>query len=153
MNPRESLIRRAAELMSEQAAAYGSLERLVERLTEALVSGAAPQVESLTRAGESELNRMRARLVAVMTQLTAFADSRPEDPEQNRISPEARAAFESASNELNGAARSFLRAQRKASALASGGATYAAARIENCGVEPTTYRAPYARQREGARWA
>lgn len=153
MNARETLIQKSIGLMREQAAAYASLGRLTEQLQGALVGSATTRVESLTRAGEAELSRMRARLVAIMSQLTAFADTRSEDPEQNRISAEARTAFESASAELNEAARLFLRVQRPAAALAVGGTTYAAACIESCGVSPVTYRAPYSRQKEGSRWA
>lgn len=153
MNARESLIQKSIGLMREQAAAYASLGRLVEQLQGALARGATIQVEALTRGGEAELSRMRARLVAIMSQLTAFADTRSEDPEQNRISAEARTAFESASTELSEAARLFQRVQRCAAALAAGGTTYAAACIESCGVPPVTYRAPYSRQKEGARWA
>ncbi len=150
----DELIQRAAKLMREQAAAYRQLDAACAQLGAALVRGEPSVVESLTRAGESELLRMRARLVEVMSALTAFADARASAPaESSSIGAEARAMFESASGEMLRAARSFQRTHESASALATSGATFTAACIETCGIQPTTYRAPYARRGEAQTWA
>ena len=149
----DQLIHQAAKLMREQAAAYLRLESASAQLTAALINGSAAAIESLTRAGESELLKMRARLVQIVATLGAFADSRAETASPAPISPEARTAFETSSKELHQAARNFQRTQKQATALATGGATFAAACIESCGAQPTTYSAPYARRGEAARWA
>ena len=67
-----------------------------------------------------------------------------------RIGDEARRNFESASAELTRMATEFARTQRRAAALANGGATFSSACIEQCGVQPTTYRAPYAARAAGS---
>jgi hypothetical protein len=51
------------------------------------------------------------------------------------------------------AARDFQQTRERAAALATNGAAFAAVCIEMCGVQPTTYRAPYARYGEGRPWA
>ena len=149
----DKLIHRAAELMREQAAAYARLDSACAQLTAALVRGVPESIESLTRAGESELLKMRARLVQVMASLTDFADARAKHPNAGSITAETRALFEGASQELLAAARSFQRTQQRAAALSHNGTSFASACIEMCGVPPTTYRAPYARRGEGKQWA
>jgi hypothetical protein len=94
---------------------------------------------------------MRSRLVRLMAALGSFADARSAAP-STPISPEARSAFGSASQELLQAARDFQQTQARAAALATNGASFSAVFIELCGVPPTTYRAPYARRGEG-KWA
>ncbi|MGH9944960.1 MAG: hypothetical protein ACRD9R_21635, partial [Pyrinomonadaceae bacterium] len=154
---RESLVQRIAELMREQAAGFRRLDGAVQQLATSLVNGRPETIESVTRAGESELLRMRSRLVQIMSALASFADARPAGGEANPSDPithESRTLFESASRELMQAARDFQRQQQRARALAHNGSSFAAACIEMCGVPPTTYRAPYTGRGEGhARWA
>ena len=149
----DDLIYQAAKLMQEQAAAYARLDASCAQLSASLVRGAPAVIESLTRAGESEMLRMRGRLVQIMNTLTAFADARAAVSDGNPLSVEARAAFETASNNLLQAARKFQQTRGQAAALATSGATFATACIEMCGVKPTTYRAPYAQRGETRPWA
>lgn len=138
--------------MQEQTAAYGRLEAASAQLGVALVRGEPSEIESMTRAGESELLKMRSRLLQLMSTLTAFADACAAAPETSKLTHETRAAFESASSELTRAARSFARTRSRSAALANNGSTFAAACIETCGIQPVTYRAPYARRGEGGAW-
>jgi hypothetical protein len=147
------LIFQAAELMREQAADYRKLNSSCEQLVASLVRGAPSQIEAQTRTSEAQLLRMRARFVKVMAALSTFADSRAQGPESRNISPEAREAFETASNEMLKEAHNFQRLQKRAMALCSGGSTFTTASIEMCGVQPITYRAPYARKGETSGWA
>ncbi len=166
----DELIQHAARLMREQALAYTRLESACNQLTGALVRGKPETLESLSRAGESELMRMRARLVEIMSMLAAFADARrstansPQQfsadaketnaPQHAPLSKDTRELFEQASKELFDAAKLFQSTHARATTLATNGATFAAACIETCGVSPTTYRAPYARQMGANRlWA
>lgn len=140
--------------MREQAAAYRQLEVATGQLSAALVRGAPEAIESLTRAGEGELLRMRSRLLQIMSALTRFADARAaQSNEALKIAPEARREFEEASSELMRAADAFEKTRARASVLATGGASFASACIERCGVPPTTYRAPYSRRGEAGKWA
>ena len=139
--------------MQEQAAAYGRLDSACAQLSAALVRGEPSVVESLTRAGEGELLKMRSRLLQLMSALTAFADARAKSPENSKLSAETRELFESASGELLRAARHFERTSNRAAALANNGASFVTACIQTCGIQPTTYRAPYARRGEARTWA
>jgi hypothetical protein len=96
---------------------------------------------------------MRSRLLQLMGTLTAFSDSRANSPEASKLAAETRALFESASSALTRAAGNFARTQRRASTLANNGSTFATACIQTCGIQPTTYRAPYARRGEARAWA
>jgi hypothetical protein len=147
----DNLIQNAAKLMREQAAAYRRLDSACQQLGVALVSGQLEVIESLTRAGEAELLKMRVRLVELMAALSMFAERHA--GAQTALETETRLAFRDASNELLQAARDFQRTQARAAAVANNGATFAAAGIEICGVPPLTYRAPYARSGEGRSWA
>ena len=149
----DELIQNAAKLMREQAAAYRRLDSACHQLAAALVSGQPETIESLTRAGEGELLKMRARLVQMMSALASFADARTGTDRQVSLSTETRAAFRDASHELLEAAQNFQRTQARAAALANNGAIFATVGIENCGMTPTTYRAPYARRGEVRSWA
>lgn len=149
----DTLIRQAAQLMLEQAAAYGRLDAACAQLNAALVRGEPSMIESLTRAGEGELLKMRSRLLQLMSALTAFADSRARSPEESKLTAETRGLFESASNDLLSAARRFERTSSRVNALANNGSTFVTACIQTCGIQPTTYRAPYARRGEGKTWA
>jgi hypothetical protein len=146
------LIHKASKLMREQAASYFQLQTTSSRLGEAMVLGDLALIESCRQSCERELFPMRARLVQLMSTLAVFSEERAKFPD-NQIAADARNAFESASKELLDAARTFQRTQKLASTVATNGATLTSAFIEMCGVQPTTYRAPYARRTEGRRWA
>jgi hypothetical protein len=149
----EALLRQAAQLMQEQAAAYRRLDAACNHLSAALVRGEPSVIESLTRAGESELLKMRSRLLQLMSVLTTFADSRARSSEGGKLAAETREIFEVASNELLGEAHDFEQTSRRAGTLANHGSTFVTACIQNCGIQPTTYRAPYARRGEVRAWA
>lgn len=154
----EELITRAAALMQEQADAYRRLDAACAQLSAAMTRGTPEQIESFTRAGESELLRMRSRLVEIVGTLSTFAEKRAasEGAPVMPLASEARSVFETASDELLKQARLFERTSRRTTALAMNGSTLASACIERCGVPPVTYRAPYARLNNpsgGNRWA
>lgn len=146
-------IRETTRLMEEQALGYAKLDRSCTELCVALIQGEPAAIESMTRRGETDLFPMRARLVRIVQSLTIFAEARALAPETSSLSPETRAAFESASNSLLQAARNFQRTRARAAALTNSGATFATACIEVCGIQPTTYRGPYARNAEVRQWA
>lgn len=133
--------------MREQAAAYRRLETATAQLSAALVRGAAVSIDSLTRAGEGELLRMRSRLLQITAGLTAFAEARAQNSEKSpaALNASVRGEFETAAAELLDAARAFERVSMRASALARGGSSFATACIQVCGVTPQTYRAPATR--------
>ena len=147
----DNLIQNAAKLMREQAAAYRRLDAACQQLCAALVGGQPEVIESLTRAGEAELLKMRVRLVELMTALSTFAERHAGG--QGALGAETRVAFRDASSELLQAAQTFQRTQARAAAVANNGASFAAAGIEICGVAPLTYRAPYTRSGEAKLWA
>jgi hypothetical protein len=148
----DALILQASKLMQEQAESYGLLNDGCARLAAALIKSSPEEIETLTKAGESELLRMRSRLVRIMSTLTMFAETRAAQPTNQVIAEDARRAFEEASNVLASAARDFQRIHQRAAGLAMSGETMASASIEMCGFQPMTYRAPYARHGERA-WA
>lgn len=148
----EEMILQATELMREQTDAYCRLNSVTTQLTTALASSKPETVGSLVRAGEGELLDMRARLLRLMSKLTAFADLRAASPNETSISAITREAFSQASQELQKAARSFQRVHARAAALAANGAIFASASMELFGLQPTTYRAPYTRRGEGKAW-
>lgn len=148
----DDLINEAARLMAEQIRDYTRLDAACQELATTLVSGDATAIESMTRAGEVTLLEMRARLVRIVQSLTAFADARAGATENSKLSPAARAEFETASNQLIHVAQQFQRTRQRAAALTAAGATFATACIEVCGIQPTTYRGPYDRG-EGRPWA
>ena len=149
----DELIQQTATLMREQTLAYRQLKSVCEHLAGALIREAPEAIEPWTRAGETELLKMRARLVRIMGALGTFADARAKSPETCQLSTDTRAAFAAASNEMLQAAQDFQRTRERAAALATNGAAFAAVCIEMCGVTPTTYRAPYSRRGEGRPWA
>jgi hypothetical protein len=140
-------------LMEEQARSYVQLDLSCTKLCEALIHGEPAAIEAMTRNSENELFPMRARLVRIVRSLTIFAEARALAPETSSLSPEVRAAFEVASNTLLQAARDFQRTGARTAALTTSGATFATACIEVCGIPPTTYRGPYARNAEVRPWA
>lgn len=149
----DELIMKAAALMRDQAEAYVRLDAACARLSDYLAGGQPSVIVAQVRAVEGETLRMRSRLVQLMGALTSFSEGRAQAPERYTLSPQTRADFEAASAELLRAARAFKQTQERAAALANGGSTFAAACIQQCGVKPTTYRAPYARLGEGRPWA
>ena len=148
----EELILQATELMHEQTQAYGRLSTACTQLTAALAESNPEQVSTLARVGETELLEMRARLLRLMFKLTKFADLRAAAPTGVPISQPVREGFSQASSQLQMAAQEYQRVGGRASALAINGAIYASVCIEFFGIQPTTYRAPYARRGEGKAW-
>ncbi len=148
----EELILQATELMQEQTQAYERLHAACTQLTTALAQSNIELTSTVVRAGETELLEMRARLLRLMFKLTRFADLRAAAPTGVPISPPVRAAFSRASSELQTAAQKYQRIGGCASALAINGAIFSSVCIEFYGIQPTTYRAPYARRGEGKAW-
>ena len=144
----DDLIRRIASLMTEQSAAYARLESATAQLSGALTVGEPNKIESLTRAGETELTRMRSRLLEITSALTGFAEMRAAQAEKTPLDTSARQQFETAAKSLMENARRFQKTGNRAASLALGGSSFATACIQMCGVPPTTYRAPVLRYGE-----
>ena len=136
------LIQKISDLMSEQATAYTRLESATAQLSAALVRGEPEAIESLTRAGETELTRMRSRLLEITSALTDFAEIRAREEEKKPLDAVVRDAFDAAARDLLEAARNFQKISSRVASLAIGGSSFANACIQNCGVLPSTYRAP-----------
>ena len=136
--------------MTEQTEAYARLESATAQLAAALVRGEITSIESLTKAGESELLRMRSRLLEVTTALTKFAELRAGQTDKTPLATEARENFEAGAKRLLESARRFQTIAGRASSLAVGGSSFASACIQKCGVPASTYRAPVLRYAEGA---
>lgn len=139
------LIRKVANLMTEQSTAYLRLESAAQQLTAALVGGEPGRIESLTKAGETELLRMRSRLLEITSELTNFAETRAHESERVDLDADARKQFDEAAKKLLENARSFHTINRRATSLALGGSSFSTACIHMCGLPPTTYRAPVLR--------
>lgn len=135
--------------MSEQSAAYESLESVTAQLIAALSRCEPNAIESLSRAGESELMRMRARLLEITAALTIFSEIRLSQPENFSLEPEAREKFESAANKLLANARNFGKTADRATSLTVGGSSFTNACIQMCGVPPTTYSPPILKSSKG----
>ena len=146
----DDLIRKVANLMTEQIESYSRLESATAQLTAALVRGETNSIESLTRAGEAELLRMRSRLLEITSALTNFAEIRAAQVEKSPLPTDVREKFEGSAKKLLESARSFQKAASRASSLAVGGSSFASACIQMCGVPPSTYRAPVLKYSEGA---
>lgn len=146
----DDLIQKVAGLMTEQLEAYARLESATAQLSAVLTKGDANSIESLTRAGESELLRMRSRLLEITSALTKFAEMRGGQTEKTPLATDVREQFEASAKKLLDSARSFQKVAARASALAVGGSSFSTACIQMCGVPPTTYRAPVLRYAEGA---
>lgn len=136
--------------MTEQTEAYARLESATAQLSAALVRGEITSIESLTKAGEAELLRMRSRLLEVTSALTTFAELRAGQANKMPLATEARENFEAGAKRLLESARSFQKIAGRASSLAVGGSSFASACIQKCGVPASTYRAPVLRYAEGA---
>jgi hypothetical protein len=146
----DDLIQKIAKLMAEQSAAYTSLDSLTGHLISSLTKCEPGLIESLTRAGESELFRMRSRLLEITSLLTDFADFKSSQTGPTPIDTDIREQFEKAANALLETARHFEKTIGRATSLALGGSSFAAANIQMCGVPPTTYCAPVLRYSKGA---
>lgn len=144
------LVRKVAELMNAQSAAYQRLEAATSQLTAALVRGEPNGIEALTRAGETELLRMRSRLVEITSLLTKFTDLRAAETEKMPLEKEVREQFEAQAQKLLDCAREFRKAVARAANLALGGVSFSTACIQMCGVPPTTYNPPILKNHEGA---
>jgi len=138
----EEIILKIANLMTEQATAFTSLEALTNQLVGALVRCEPTAIETFSRTGETELRRMRSRLLEITTSLTTFSEINRRENHQSTIGAEAREKFETAANILLEAARNYQKVSRRTENLAVSGSSFANACIEICGVLPSTYRAP-----------
>lgn len=145
----DDLIRKVANLMSEQTSAFTRLESATAQLSGVLVRGELVGLEALTRAGEKELQKMRSRLLEITSALTEFAEIRTRQTEKEPLNPEARKEFEESAKGLLDAAKSFQKVSARASSLAVAGSSFANACIQMCGIPPTTYRAPVLKYSEG----
>lgn len=144
------LIEKIAEMMVEQSCAYASLEALTVQLVSALTRCEPHEIENLSRAGESALFKMRARLLEITGALTEFAESRANDPNSASLETVTRDNFESAANDLIESARKYEKLSGRASSLALAGSSFAVAGIQTCGVPPSTYNAPVLKYSRGA---
>lgn len=138
----DDLIKKIADMMVEQSSAYASLEALTIQLVSALTRCEPYEIESLSRAGESALFRMRARLLEITGALTHFAEERASQPEMPGLEADVRETFELAANGLIESARKYETLGNRVSSLAMAGSSFAAAGIQTCGVSPSTYNAP-----------
>lgn len=146
----DELIQKVADLMTEQLNAYARLESATAQLSAVLVRGEPTAIESLTRAGETELLRMRSRLLEITSVLTKFSELRAAQTEKIPLASEIREQFEEAAKNLLEAARKFQIVAVRASSLAVSGSSFSTACIQMCGIPPTTYRAPVLKYIEGA---
>lgn len=145
-----NLIQKISNLMDEQAAAYTRLESVTAQLSAVLVRGEPESIEALTRAGETELLRMRSRLLEITSALTDFAEMRTREEEKKPLEIAVRDAFDTAARSLLEAARKFQKLSNRVANLAINGTSFANACIENCGVSPSTYRPPILKSMTGA---
>lgn len=136
--------------MAEQSAAYTSLQSLTSHLITALTRCEPTVIESLSRTGETEMFRMRARLLEITSALTDFGKQRAANGSPQPLDMAAREAFETEANKLLEAARGFEKMAGRAASLALGGSSFASAAIQMCGVPPSTYRAPVLKYSKGA---
>lgn len=147
----DEIVRQVARLMKEQTDSYAKLDAVAVQLNAALVRGEPDNIEAITRTGESELLRMRSRLLQITAALTRFAEARENQTEKTPLDPQVREQFESSAKNLLDAARQFEKLSTRAKNLALGGTSFANACIQTCGVAPLTYRAPVLKQEETGR--
>lgn len=145
----EDLVLKIANLMSEQTAAFTSLEGLTAQLAAALVRGEPNSIETLARTGDGELRRMRARLLEITTSLSEFSEQSRLAENPSAIGAETREKFETAANGLIDAAKNYQKSTKRAETLAVGGSSFASACIQVCGVLPSTYNAPVLKSTTG----
>ena len=137
---RDNILASVSDFMNEQAEAYSILDSATRKLSNALVQSDLPLIEKYTREGESELTRMRSRMLEIMSALTQFAEQRAADGQ--KLDPQIKEQFEQCAKELIEKAREFKRLADKTANLALAGSSFAAACIQVCGVPPTTYNKP-----------
>ncbi len=145
----DNLIIKVADLMSEQSAAYTRLESVANQLSAALLRGEPQNIETMTRLGDTELLRMRARLLEITSALTVFAELRAAQEEKIPLDGAAREKFEETAKHLLENAGKFQKLATRIKNLALSGSSFASACIQQCGVPPTTYNAPVLRPAEG----
>lgn len=145
----EELILKIANLMTEQSFGFRSLENVTNQLNAALVRSEPNAIENLSRAGETELMRMRSRLLEITNSLTAFSELNRQENAPNKIGAEVREKFETAANNLLDSAKNYQKINNRAANLALGGSSFATACIQICGVPPSTYRAPLLKYQQG----
>jgi hypothetical protein len=143
------LIQKVANLMDEQTSAYTRLQSATTQLAVALVQGEPDTVESLSRAGETELLRMRARLLEIISALTEFSEMRAEGVEKEPLEKFIREQFDTAAKQLIGSAKDFQKVANRCTSLALGGTAFSSACIQVCGISPSTYGAPVLKYAEG----
>jgi hypothetical protein len=144
------LIQKVADLMGDQTSAYNRLQSGAGQLAAALVQGEPNTIESLSRSGETELMRMRARLLEMISALTEFSAMRAGETEKIPLDKGIREQFDTAAKQLLEAAGSFQSVASRCTSLALGGSAFSAACLQMCGVPATTYRAPVLKYAEGA---
>ena len=137
---RNKILASVAEFMREQSEAYENLDAITRKLSNALVQSDLPLIEKYTKKGESELTRMRSKLLDIMSSLTKFAEQR--SSEDQKLEAQTKESFEACASELIEKAREFKRLIDKTANLALAGSSFAAACIQTCGVPPTTYNKP-----------
>ncbi|MEZ5306535.1 MAG: hypothetical protein R2684_05240 [Pyrinomonadaceae bacterium] len=137
---RNGILKQVSKLMDDQKAAYDVLQAATKDLSVALVQGDLASIESHRRRGETELTRMRARLVEVMTALTRFAERTA--GEQEKLEADIKTEFEVSAKALIVQAKEYQRMAKQAANLAVGGSSFAAACITNAGVPASTYNKP-----------
>ena len=147
----DELIRKVTDLMNDQTAAYARLKSATNLLSTALVRGEPESIESLTRAGESELLRMRSRLLEITSALTNFAEIRAQETTKSLLELPIREQFDTAAKDLLKASRDYQKIAKRAGSLANGGSSFTTACIQECGLSPTTYRAPVLKYAEAMR--
>jgi len=145
----DDLIKKIASLMAEQSGAFASLESHTELLIVALTLCEPERIDSIARAAEAELFKMRSRLLDITSNLSAFSEERASQAETQPLDPDARGSFETAAKQLLETARRFEKVAGRADSLALGGLSFATAHIQNCGLPPSTYRAPVLRSGRG----
>jgi hypothetical protein len=144
------LIQKVATLMADQTTAYNRLQSAAKQLSAALVQGEPDTIESLSRAGETELMRMRARLLEMISALTEFSEMRAAETEKAPLDKMIREQFDTSAKQLLEAAGSFQAVASRCTSLALGGSAFSSACLQVCGVPPSTYRAPVLKYAEGA---
>jgi hypothetical protein len=144
------LIQKVANLMGEQTAAYNRLQSATTQLAAAMVEGEAKTIESLSRAGETELMRMRARLLEMISALTDFSEMRAAETEKAPLDKFIREQFDGAAKQLIEAAGNFQKIAARTANLALGGMSISSACLQICGIPASTYRAPVLKYVEGA---
>ncbi|NNE65153.1 MAG: hypothetical protein HKN33_01190 [Pyrinomonadaceae bacterium] len=141
---RNQILATVTGFMREQGEAYENLDAITRKLSTAMVQNDLPSIEKLTKRGESELTRMRSKLLDIMSSLTKFAEQRPSENE--KLDAQTKDAFDQCARDLIEKAREFKRLVDRTANLALAGSSFAAACIQTCGVPPTTYNKPVLKQ-------